>query len=242
MNKIAFAFVAPLVLVGLTGFAQASSLTLTLGPALAGSVSLENFDTGYTVSQGSPDGSSGTTIPLGTNPAVATSWGSLQLTNAGVVQNSLGSWYAAPFNPPGSPGGAQETTPYLAVYANGSATFTLNQGTDYFGLQWGSVDAYNTLTFYGKGGTLLGSIGGQQVIDDGGLTAGSWGVGGTAYANIVSTAPIFQVVATSSSPSFEFDNTRVAAAPLPAALPMFGAVLAGLGAFGWRRTRAKGAV
>lgn len=228
MKRLAFAVVAPFLFVGIAGAAQASSLTLTLGPAPGSSTSLETFDSGFPVAPAN-------TANQGNVATTNTGWGTLALSGAQIVQNSLSSEYAAPFNPPGSPAGSQETSPYLSVYSGGTATFTLTHATSYFGLQWGSVDTYNSLSFYDHSGNLIGTVQGADVIGLGGLNAGDWGVSGTAYADISSTDPIWKVIASSSGNSFEFDNVRVAAAPLPAALPMFGAVLAGLGAFGWRR-------
>jgi len=231
MNRTILAIAAPLFFVGVIGAAQASSLTVTLGPAPGGTASLENFDTGFPIA--SPG-----TANQGNVATTTKGWGTLALSGAQIVQNSLSSEYAAPFNPPGSPLGSQEATPYLSVYSGGTAIFNLNSATNYFGLQWGSVDTYNSLSFYDHSGALIGTVQGAEVIGLGGLNAGDWGVSGTAYADISSTDPIWKVIASSSGNSFEFDNVRVAQTPLPAALPMFGAVLAGLGVFGgWRRSR-----
>ena len=65
--------------------------------------------------------------------------------------------YAQPGGPyPTNPQG--DNTPYLSVPStdgNGTVTLTLSSAYNYFGLYWGSMDDYNTLTFY-SGGFLVG--------------------------------------------------------------------------------------
>ena len=74
----------------------------------------------------------------------------------------------------------------------------------YLGLLWGSVDTYNTLSFYNDHGTnFLGSITGSQVSS---MANGDQGEQGTFYVNINSTVAFDTVVATSSQHAFEFDN------------------------------------
>lgn len=55
-----------------------------------------------------------------------------------VVSGSVSGQYATPYG---------ITDKYLTV-GNGSATLSLNGTYDYFGLFWGSIDAYNFLSFY----------------------------------------------------------------------------------------------
>lgn len=45
---------------------------------------------------------------------------------------------------------------------NGSATFGLGSNYDYFGMFWGSVDTYNTISFY-EGESLVGSFSGGDI-------------------------------------------------------------------------------
>jgi hypothetical protein len=163
--------------------------------------------------------------------------GTLTLNGAQIVNGSASGDYAAP-NP-----GVADATNYVSVYNNGAATFSLTHGAGGLGIEWGSVDTSNSLSFYGKTGNLLGTITGQDIVNTlagvnttGGPGAGTnWGPGGTIYADIVSSAQIYSVVAGSGQNSFEFDN--VSAVPLPAALPLFGAALAALGGFGFRMRR-----
>jgi hypothetical protein len=165
--------------------------------------------------------------------------GTITLNGAQVVNGSASGDYAAP-NP-----STPLTTNYISVYNAGTATFTITQGTSQFGIEWGSVDASNTLTFYGAGNTLLGTITGTDIVNTlpgvnttGGPGDGTnWNPGGTIFADIISTAPIFSVVAGTGQNSFEFGMTAVSPVPLPAALPLFGVALMGLAGFGWRKTR-----
>ena len=108
------------------------------------------------------------------------------------------------------------------------------------GLLWGSVDAFNTLTFY-NGATQLGIVTGTNVFAG---ANGDQGVNGTFYVNINSDTVFDRVVATSSDYAFEFDNVSFdvlnqGQTPLPASVWLFGSVLAGSGLF-FRRRRIRG--
>lgn len=137
---------------------------------------------------------------------------------AQAVQGSVAGQYAAPFlsggngtgfgNPIGTdqPNGVNTTT-----YATSGSTgptpaarveMLLPGENLYFGLLWGSVDAYNTLSFFNSA-TLIGSITGSDVTAS---PNGNQGVNGTLYVNIISTLAFDRVVATSSQFAFEFDN------------------------------------
>lgn len=164
--------------------------------------------------------------------------------NAQAVQGSVAGQYAAPFlsggngtgfgNPIGTadqPNGV-DTTTYITSGSTGAtaaaAVEMLLPGQQlYFGLLWGSVDDYNTLSFY-DGATLVGSITGVDVTAS---PSGDQGANGTLYVNITSTVSFDRVVATSSQFAFEFDNIAFNESnpiPAPAALGLFGMGLLGL--------------
>ena len=72
----------------------------------------------------------------------------------------------------------------------------------YFGLLWGSVDTYNTLTFF-DGATQVGSITGTQINAS---ANGDQGSSGTFYVNVTSDLVFNKVVGSSTQFAFEVDN------------------------------------
>lgn len=154
--------------------------------------------------------------------------------DAKIVINSVDGQYAAPYlsgdNGDGfGPGGAdqgngQDETKYITSGKTPSIAkieFASNQ--QFFGLLWGSVDDYNTLTFYDSLNQVVGTLTGAQVIA---LPNGNQGEQGTVYVNI-NVDPFRYVVASSTQYAFEFDN--VSYAETPQTVPDGGTTLALLG-------------
>lgn len=159
------------------------------------------------------------------------------------AQGSKSGIYAAPYlsNGVGTLFGDSTTgpdqTPYLTT-GKGAVTLLLPGQERYLGLLWGSVDSYNTLSFY-NGSTLVGSITGSQVISG---ANGNQGPSGTVYVNVNSTVGFDKVIATSTQYAFEFDNVAFATAaivPEPSTFLVAMVGTAGLIAYG--RLRRKGA-
>lgn len=128
-------------------------------------------------------------------------------------------------------------TPYLSVLAGGSATYTFASPVSSFQFDWGSIDAYNTLTINGTspaiivpGSNFINPANGDQIAAG---TNGRFTVTGTA-------GELFSSVTFSSTGnSFEVDNLAVnGAVPEPAtwALMMLG--FGGMGAAMRRKPKA----
>lgn len=101
-----------------------------------------------------------------------------------------------------------DATQYLST-GIGQVTLQLDKYHQYFGLLWGSVDDYNTLSFY-DGAKLLFNFTGRDVDSH---ANGNQGTAGTFYVNINSDTSFNRVVASSTRYGFEFDNVALAVNP-----------------------------
>lgn len=174
--------------------------------------------------------------------------------NASAVSGSSDGLYAAPFlsggngaNFGGQPDGPDATT-YLTTgstgaFAGSSVTLSLPQVEKYMGLLWGSVDNYNTLTFY-NGGLMVDQFTGTDISVLAGLgncVGGNQGAIGTCYVNINLAAGFDKVIATSSDYAFEFDNvafkSTTIGVPEPGTAGMFLLGLLLLGSGYWYQKR-----
>ena len=143
-----------------------------------------------------------------------------------IVSGNVGGQYAEPY---------QTVAPFLTVphdNSNGSATFTLDFNANYFGLYWGSVDRYNSISFL-LGNDLVGSYGGADVVDANNANGNQISFSSNVYVNFDFGNLFFDTVILSStsyaleSDIHAFANTT--AVPEPGTLFMLGLGLVGLG-------------
>jgi hypothetical protein len=152
-----------------------------------------------------------------------------------IVAQSLPSLDAAPDG---------DTTAFLGVpgpdpsLTSGTETISFNAQHNYFGLFWGSIDSYNTISFYDDN-VLVGSYGGAQISNpaNGDQSADQT----NEYVNFSFTGgdTFDEVVLASDGRSFEVDNLAVNNSVVePASVALVGAGLIGLGLTARRRRRA----
>ena len=156
--------------------------------------------------------------------------------DAQAVTGTASGQYAAPYiyNSNGTLFGdgaveGPDTTQYFttgSTNAAGGARVDIQffEPQQYFGLLWGSVDTYNTLTFY-LGGVQVAQFTGSSVTA---AATGDQGRNGTFYVNF-SGGPFDQVVAVSSEKAFEFDNLAFAVPDGGTTLALLGGALMALG-------------
>lgn len=174
-------------------------------------------------------------IPGGALPYVENSVGYASAGGGGgaITSGSAGGLTAAPFG---------DTTSYLVVpsddqaLAAGSAVAidlsAIALENDYFGLYWGSIDTYNTISF----GTVLGGIDFTFTGSD--IAAlvpvnpiGDQGPNGSLYVNFFFTDgdSYNTVLLESSQRAFESDNHAFGTVPEPASLALLSSCLIGIG-------------
>lgn len=197
------------------------------------------------------------------NAAIVTVLPAGQLSNGGTVatfdgvpQTPYGSTTAAgPFtdggaafsgtglimNNPGQPSGfyaqpLHTTTNYLAILGGRSETITYSGERHSFGLYWGSIDAYNTISFYTNSSdtTAFLTYSGSQLptlVADGNQTSDA----SNRYVSF-SDLVFSKVVLSSGRNSFEVDNISAGVPELSTwAMMLLG--FAGVGFLAYRRSK-----
>jgi hypothetical protein len=192
---------AAITIMGIGAARAALTIQSSIGgaPNVAGVVR-ENFD-GLLLGTSSPQTSLATGLTVILTP------------DAAITVGSAPGLYAAPFLSGGNgtgfgPGGTDQAngldqTQYLTsgstgAFANAAIDLVLPGSGgpySYFGLLWGSVDLYNTLTFYDAADNVIGTVTGGQINP---AATGDQGLNGTFYVNITSDTPFTRVRVTSS--------------------------------------------
>ncbi|WP_316167325.1 MULTISPECIES: VCBS domain-containing protein [unclassified Bradyrhizobium] len=118
--------------------------------------------------------------------------------NAGIVHGSS-PVSAAPYMADGA-----DKTNYLSIGNHAQETITFDSVKNSFGLYWGSVDSYNSISFY-NGNKLVASYTGSDVaplLANGGQAS----LASNGYVEFLGLSPFNKVVLASSQNAFELDN------------------------------------
>jgi hypothetical protein len=144
--------------------------------------------------------------------------------NGAVVSGTTG-LYAAPFGV-----FAPDATNYVTVPktdGSGSYTATLGANYNYFGIWWGSIDTYNTLSFY-NGADSVASFTGSSIADPYPANGDQTSFDTNFYVNFLDLPSFNSFTMTSTNYAFEADNIAVGQVPEPATMLLLGLGLIGL--------------
>lgn len=164
----------------------------------------------------------GAVVDTFTAPRPTWTWTNI-LGSGAITSGSVSGVKAAP---------AGDTSEYFCLPGPSSgftkATVDVDFGSayNYLGLYWGSIDSYNSVTFY-NGSLVVASFTGTQISP--GATGDHFDDDSNKYVNF-SGAMFDRVRFSSDSIAFEFDNLAVAVVPVPGAvlLGFLGLGVAGL--------------
>ena len=120
-------------------------------------------------------------------------------------------------------------TPYLSVLGGGSATYTFAGLVNSFQFDWGSIDAYNTLTIASSLGANIVIPGSSSFSNPANGDQSSPSTNGLFTVTGAPGETFTSVTFSSTGNSFEVDNLAIAAVPEPATWAM---MLVGFGLIG----------
>lgn len=198
--------------------AQAYTATLTAGPtsAVAG-VTTEDFEGAPVFAQGG-------------------AWDFFDSTSPGVGLTGDGIYLKPGISAQPQKGVVSPDDTWASVAGGAAAELSFSAGTTYVGFLWGSVDTYNTVTFY-DGATVIASfVGGPGGLGAGEVPLGDGNQAVAQYLNFWAPS-ITRVTFASSANAFEIDN--VSAVPEPGTYALMLAGLAAVGFVARRRSAAR---
>jgi len=228
--------------------AGAAALALSTVPAGAVTISYDHSHDAFGVPTSSVAGarsndfnhSSFTSWTNGANPVIGTT-----VTGGGAqfVSGDQRGRYAAPYISDGPAAGTDDPTVYVSVpssSSSGSLLLVLNTTFNYFGLFWGSIDAYNSIAFL-LNGAQVAAFTGSDVTSPNAANGNQTAPGTNTYVNFLDLGDFNEVRFSSNGYAFEFDNIALAniggagtAIAEPATLGLLGLGFASL-AFAARR-------
>jgi hypothetical protein len=159
--------------------------------------------------------------------------------NFAVVTGDISGVASAPFGVSSKDTSKYVTVPQDLSIAPQDVTVTNLSGTyNYFGLWWGSIDTYNTLSFY-HGTTLVAAFDGTAISFPNPANGNQTAPSDNLYVNFLDLPTFDSFKMTSTQYAFEADNIAIGnvSVPEPSTLLLLGSGLAGLAGLGWRRNR-----
>lgn len=188
--------------------------------AVSGSANAAVTLTGYTAGDSAPV--AGQTLVDSFDAPIASGF---SFAGGTVVQGSSANNYQAP---------AGDTSPYLAVLGASSATLTTPSAIKTLSVYIGSIDSYNSISFYNTANLLVSTFSGSD------LKAAQSAPGDGRFTFDLSGQNVGSVKFGSGLNSLEFDNIAIAASvPEPG---VWAITLLGMGCLGYALRRRRGAV